>query len=109
MKKICYAVVLQSQLGPRAGEITLQEGPQAVSGVFSLLGHENGFSGSVLQAGKYLISGTLRSPVNEEPYDAIFTVKQGSLTGGVITRHGCWDLTGVQTVPAGSRSKSKEI
>ena len=66
MKKVCYSVVLQSQLGPRAGELLLQEDAQVVSGSLSLLGHCNRFSGSVLQSGKYLISGALRSPVDKE-------------------------------------------
>lgn len=85
----------QSQLGPRAGELMLQEDTQVVSGYLSLLGRRSRFSGSVLTSGKYLISGDLRSPVDQEPYDAIFTVRDGRLSGGLITRHGCWDLTGV--------------
>lgn len=97
MKRVCYAVVLQSQLGPRAGELHLQEDTTAVSGELCLLGRRNRFSGSVLQSGKYLISGALRSRVDKEPYDAIFTVQQGRLAGGLVTRHGCWDLTGVET------------
>lgn len=96
MKKVCYTVVLQSQLGPRAGELLLQEEAGAVSGELCLLSRRNRFSGSVLQSGKYLISGALRSRVDKEPYDAIFTVRQGRLTGGLVTRHGCWDLTGVE-------------
>ena len=96
MKRVCYAVMLQSQLGPRAGELVLQEDTQAVSGYLSLLGYRSHFSGSVLKTGKYLISGDLRTPVDQEPYDAIFTVRDGRLTGGLITCHGCWDLTGVQ-------------
>lgn len=99
MKKNHYEVMLQSQLGPRAGELVLQEDTQAVSGYFSLLGHRNRFSGSVLQHGKYLISGDLRSPVDKTPYDAIFTIQDGRLSGGLISRHGCWDLTGIRTAP----------
>ena len=49
MKKVCYAVMLQSQLGPRAGELMLQENARVVSGYLQLLGHQNRFSGSVLQ------------------------------------------------------------
>lgn len=99
MERVCYAVMLQSQLGPRTGELMLQEEAQTVSGYLSLLGRRNRFSGSILQRGKYLITGQLRSPVDQEPYDAIFTVRNGRLSGGLITRHGCWDLTGVQAVP----------
>lgn len=102
MKKVCYAVMLQSQLGPRSGELVIQEEAQVVSGYLSLLGFRNRFSGSVLQSGKYLISGSLRSPVDKEAYDAILTVRDGRLTGGLITRHGCWDVTGVRAVPAAS-------
>ena len=47
-----------------------------------------------------MISGALRSPVDKEPYDALFTVRNGRLSGGLITRHGCWDLTGVRTAPS---------
>lgn len=107
MKKVCYAVMLQSQLGPRSGELMLQEDAQVVSGYLSLLGYRNRFSGSVLQSGKYLISGALRSPVDKESYDAILTVQDGRLTGGLITRHGCWDLTGVRAVPAASRLETE--
>lgn len=107
MKKVCYAVMLQSQLGPRSGELMLQEDAQVVSGYLSLLGYRNRFSGSVLQSGKYLISGALRSPVDQESYDAILTVRNGRLTGGLITRHGCWDLTGVRSVPAASRLETE--
>ena len=100
MKKVCYTVILQSQLGPRAGELRLQEDAGAVSGELCLLSWRNRFSGSVLQKGKYLISGTLRSRVEKMAYDAIFTVDQGRLTGGLVTRHGCWDLTGVEVTGA---------
>ncbi|MCI9330743.1 MAG: hypothetical protein HFG05_01030 [Oscillibacter sp.] len=97
MKKVCYTVVLQSQLGPRPGELWLQEDAGTVSGELRLLSRRNHFSGSVLQNGKYLISGALRSQVDKLPYDAIFTVHQGRLSGGLVTRHGCWDLTGIET------------
>ena len=40
--------------------------------------------------------------MDKEPYDAILTVRDGRLTGGLITRHGCWDLTGVRAVPTAS-------
>lgn len=96
MKKVRYNVILQSQLGPRAGELRLQEEAGAVSGEFCLLSRRNHFSGSVLAKGKYLISGDLRSRVDKEPYDAIFSVRQGRLTGGLVTSHGCWNLTGVE-------------
>lgn len=104
MKKLLYMVVLQSQLGPRAGELLLQEDDRTVSGSFSLLGHRNRFSGSLLESGKYFISGTLRSPVDWEPYDAIFTIRDDRLIGGLITPHGCWDLTGVRAAPAQRRA-----
>lgn len=96
MKKVCYTVVLQSQLGPRAGELLLQEDSGTVSGELCLLSRRNRFSGSVLQSGKYLISGALRSRVDKEPYDAIFTVRQGRLFGGLVTSRGCWHLTGIE-------------
>lgn len=96
MKKVCYTVILQSQLGPRAGELRLQEDAGTVSGELCLLSRRNRFSGSVLQNGRYLISGTLRSRVDKVAYDAIFSIEQGRLTGGLVTRHGCWDLTGVE-------------
>jgi len=32
--------------------------------------------------------------VDKESYDAILTVRDGRLSGGLITRHGCWDMTG---------------
>ena len=60
MKKVCYTVILQSQLGPRAGELLLLEEAGTVSGELRLLSRRNRFSGSVLQSGKYLISGALR-------------------------------------------------
>lgn len=96
MKKIYYTVILQSQLGPRAGELLLQEEAGTVSGELRLLSRKNRFSGSVLQNGKYLISGNLRSRTEKVPYDAIFTIGQGRLTGGLVTQYGCWDLTGVE-------------
>jgi len=96
VKQVCYTVVPQSQLGPRSGELRLREEAGTVSGELCLLSRRNRFSGSVLQNGKYLISGALRSRVDKEPYDAIFTIQQGRLTGGLVTRHGCWDLTGVE-------------
>lgn len=96
MKKVCYTVILQSQLGPGAGELRLQEDAGTVSGELCLLSRRNRFSGSVLQNGRYLISGTLRSRVDKVAYDAIFSIEQGRLTGGLVTRHGCWDLTGVE-------------
>ena len=104
--KICYTIVLQSQLGPRRGELLLQESETgAVSGELCLLNCRNRFSGSVLQSGKYLISGALRSRMGKEPYDAIFTIRQGRLSGGLVTSHGCWDLTGVETAGAARKTE----
>lgn len=100
MKKVRYNVILKSELGPRAGELRLQEEAGAVSGELCLLSRRNRFSGSVLPNGKYLISGALCSRVDKEPYDAIFSVRQGRLTGGLVTSHGCWDLTGVEVTGA---------
>ena len=105
MKKVCYTVVLQSQLGPRAGELLLWEDAGAVSGELCLLSRRNRFSGSVLQSGKYLISGALRSCVDKEPYDAIFTVRQGRLYGGLVTCHGCWDLKGAELADAARKTE----
>ena len=51
LKKVCYTVILQSQLGPRGGELLLQADSQTVSGELCLLGRRNRFSGSVLQSG----------------------------------------------------------
>lgn len=96
MKKVRYKVILQSQLGPRSGELRLQEEAGTVSGELCLLSRRNHFSGNVLPNGKYLISGALRTRVDKESYDAIFSVRQGRLTGGLVTSHGCWDLTGVE-------------
>ena len=95
LEKLRYVVMLQSQLGPRAGELVLQEESGVVSGYFNLAGHRNGFSGSVVEAGKYLITGALGLAADSEPYDALFTVRSGRLSGGVITSRGCWDLSGV--------------
>lgn len=96
VKEISYAVILQSQLGPRNGELTLRESTEAVSGYLSMVGCRNGFSGTVLDEGKYMISGNLLSGEDREPYDAIFRIERGHLAGGLITRHGCWDLTGIR-------------
>lgn len=106
MKRLNYKVMLQSQLGPRAGELTMQEKNGVVSGTFRLLGNQNGFTGQVLEEGKYLISGAFRTAVDQESYDAIFTLRGGRLIGGVVTEHGCWDLSGYQT-NAASRSKTE--
>lgn len=97
MKKISYKVILQSQLGPRAGELVLQEESGVVSGYFNLVGHRSGFSGNVLAPGKYLLNGTLRASTGVVPYDALLTVRGERLSGGIIASCGCWDLSGVQT------------
>lgn len=106
MKKANYAVILQSQLGPRSGELFLQEERGVVSGHFALLGTRNGFSGSVLEEGKYLISGSLRTRAILEPYDAVLTAEDGRLYGGLITRHGCWEVTGVLSGGPGQTEES---
>lgn len=100
MKKNFYTVILQSQLGPRVGKLLLQEEAGIVSGELYLLGQKNRFSGSVLQNGKYLISGVLRARGEKVPYDAIFSLRQGRLTGGLVTRYGCWDFTGAKAADA---------
>ena len=96
MKKVSYKVILQSQMGPRTGELVLQEESGVVSGYFNLVGHRSGFSGSVLAQDKYLLTGTLRASAGVVPYDALLTVRDGRLTGGIISICGCWDLSGVQ-------------
>lgn len=106
MKKVHYAVILQSQLGPRSGEIFLQESVEWYLS-FCTAGVRNGFSGSVLETGKYLISGSLRTRAIQEPYDAILTVEEGRLYGGLITRHGCWEVTGVLSGESGHPAESE--
>ena len=94
MKKVCYNVVLQSQLGPRSGELLLQESEAGtVSGELCLLNCRNHFSGA------------LRSRVGKEPYDAIFTIRQGCLCGGLVTSHGCWDLKGAESADAARKTE----
>lgn len=98
MKTMKYTVIVQSGIGPRAGELKLNIYEKRVSGSFSLLGAQNSLSGQELQQGKYLISGTLIAGVEKEPYDGIVTLKDGKLHGGLFTPHGCWDMTGIQIV-----------
>ncbi|MBQ7778175.1 MAG: hypothetical protein IJ396_04650 [Oscillibacter sp.] len=96
MKTMKYTVIVQSALGPRAGELKLTVYEKRVSGNFSLLGAQNALTGQELQPDKYLISGMLTAGVGKEPYDGIVTLKGGKLLGGLFTPHGCWDMTGVQ-------------
>lgn len=97
MERTCYDVTLQSPLGPRFGELVLQEDGQVVSGHLTLLGRRSHFTGTILKNGRYLISGELRTPMGQEFYDAIFSIHSGRLNGGLISRYGCWDLTGTHS------------
>lgn len=50
MKKVCYTVILQSQLGPRAGELLLLEEAGTVSGELRLLSRRNRFPAACCKA-----------------------------------------------------------
>ena len=108
MEDYQYTIVLQSMMGPRAGELRLRIRGKAVSGTFGLLGHENSVSGLVLGPEKLLLSGSLHTNVGDEGYGGIVAMENGRLTGGLVTRHGCWEITGFQRQKAGKQHSAQE-
>ena len=94
MEKLHYTIVMKSMIGPRSGSLLLQIHENAVTGTLELLGHRNRFSGTVLQPGKYLISGTLSTSVEKMEYDAVLPTEEDRLTGGFVTADGCWEVEG---------------
>ncbi|MDY3692931.1 MAG: hypothetical protein SO072_13340 [Dysosmobacter sp.] len=94
MEKLHYTIVLKSMIGPRSGSLLLQIHGNTVTGTLELLGHRNRFSGTVLQPGKYLISGSLSTNVEKMEYDAVLHTEEERLTGGFVTASGCWEVEG---------------
>lgn len=97
MQKSEFDIILKSQLGPRSGKLLLQEEERGVYGALTLLGFKNFFSDGSADGSRYVFSGTMRTTGGDLEYDALLHIDGGLLYGGIITRKGCWELSGTPT------------
>lgn len=107
MKKVHYAVILQSQLGPRSGEIFLQEDLRSGVRPFCAAGRAQWVFRQCAGTGEISHIGISAYPGDSGAYDAILTAEEGRLYGGLITRHGCWEVTGVLSGESGHPAETE--
>lgn len=77
-----YRIILESQLGPRAGTLQLEEGNEgAVAGSITLLGVENAALGEWIGAHSLRLSHHLRTQVSDLDCVSIFELDDGKISG----------------------------
>jgi hypothetical protein len=86
-----YEVLVSTPMGELPGKALLTLEGGSLSGVFSLLGHDNAFSGGTMQDGKVAFSGELKTPMGAMPYTVNGTLIDGKIE--VIAKTKLGDLT----------------
>lgn len=97
MQRLCFSVLLRSQMGPRKGELLLQLDAAEVTGFLDALGSRHEIAGRVLKKNHYVVSVCMQTNTGPVDCDAVLLLKDnGLLIGGVISEWGCWPLEGTE-------------
>ncbi len=78
-----FSIVLDSQLGPRTGILSLEYHQQEVTGSLSILGFENPVTGEWLGRDRLRLSHSIRTRMNEFPCQSLLEVHQDRVTGTI--------------------------
>lgn len=83
-----YEVLLSTPMGELPGKVQLHIVGSDLSGVFSLMNHDNPFSGGTYKDGKGAFTGELKTPVGKMAYDVTGTFVDGKIEAVAKTKLG---------------------
>ena len=89
-----YQILLENPMGPKKGILSLKIENPIITGVFSLLGHDNILSGILTDTGEYCLSHTLHSALCMIPCQSRWKRTKNELSGIVQSAYGCWRCCG---------------
>ena len=81
-----YQVTLQSQMGPREGQLTLQYKGSFVTGTLKLVGYVNAVRGLRSEDGTLHLFHSIQTAVSTFPCESILQMQEGHLTGATIVK-----------------------
>ena len=88
-----YHIVVDSQLGPRQGTLTMEEHDNVISGILSLLGFENRVEGR--REGRTLyLRHKLRTLVSQLSCQSELELQQDTLAGTIHSEFGSMEIRG---------------
>ena len=88
-----YEIVVESQLGPRHGTLSMEETDDVVSGILSLLGFENSVTGK-REGKKLCLHHKLRTLVSQLTCRTDLELQESSLTGTIHSEFGSMKIHG---------------
>ena len=96
-----YQVTLQSQMGPREGQLTLQYKGSFVTGTLKLVGYVNAVRGLRSEDGTLHLFHSIQTAVSTFPCESVLQLQEGRLTGATIAKdcHMQWRGTRVAQKP----------
>jgi hypothetical protein len=83
-----YEVVVSTPMGELPGKAVVNIDGNSVSGVLSLLNHDNPFSGGSIEDGKVAFRGDLRTPLGKMAYTVTGTLLGGRIDAVAKTKMG---------------------
>ncbi|MEA4847399.1 MAG: hypothetical protein VB106_09235 [Clostridiaceae bacterium] len=94
MKCKLFDIVLHSPMGPKKGTLKLFEEGEALSGIITILGCENSFSGSTVKGQHYTFFVKLKTPAGDVPCSVTAEIRDKTLIAVADTSKGIMYLTG---------------
>ena len=94
-----YQVILHSQMGPRAGELTLRYEGTLVQGSLKLVGHLNPVQGVRAGDGTLHLFHPIQTAVSTFPCETVLGISGGQLTGETSAQPCRMRWEGVQIPP----------
>lgn len=88
-------VIATTPIGDYPARLQLDIENGAVSGVFSMMGHQHPFSGGALENGNISLSMTVSTPLGTIPFTARGTFRENKLDCSAKTRLGLFRLRSV--------------
>jgi len=83
-----YEVVVSTPMGELPGKAVVNIDGNSLSGMLSLLKHDNPFSGGSIENGKITFKGELKTPVGTMPYSVTGTLMEGKIEAVAKTKMG---------------------
>mgnify|MGYP003247804845 CR=1 FL=1 len=81
-----YQVTLHSQMGPRTGLLSLNQKGNYISGLLTLMGHQNTVQGIRSEDGSIQIFHSICTAVSILPCETILMLQNGHLTGTTMSK-----------------------
>lgn len=78
-----FSIVLDSQLGPRTGILSLEYDQKEVTGSLSILGVENPVTGEWLEGGRLRLSHSIHTRMNAFSCQSLLEFHQDQMTGTI--------------------------